>query len=177
MKRRAGLIIFSLLAGCAADNKTRINTPSPGIGYHNQNTAPWPWVSIVPSERALSLKGVNFEDLSRQLHYDIAFEPHYFQFKDVRVILLDYTILPQDAKKVIQAPQRPGRYFMSAGFYRGSNRPPCKPDFEITASLRTDIAATREAMTFMAREIIEEIHTLHDENALTNGKQFNVNLD
>lgn len=151
-----------------------ISGPAPGIEYRNQNTAPWPWVSVVPSERALALKTVDFESISRQLHYDLAFYPHQIAFRGVRVVLLDYTILPQETK---ENKYRPERYTMVASFYKFDRRPPCPPDFEITTSLRTDKAGAQEAMRFMIRDIVEECHALTEVNLLTPGRKITVNLD
>ena len=177
MKKVGRLIIFSLLAGCTPPRKIVVEGPSPGIDYHNQTTAPWPWVSVVPSERALAFKKVNFENLSRQIHFDMAFEPYNDTFKDVRIVLLDYTILPHEIKKGKQSSERPARYFMVASFYTIGRKPPCPPDFEVTATLRADKAGREEGMLYMLRDIIEEIYTLDNIGALTPGKKITVNLD
>lgn len=174
MKKAVGIITCLLLTSCTGAEKKIIRGPTAGIEYHNQDTAPWPWVSVVPSERALALKEVDFEIISRQIHFDMSFEPHREAFKDVRVILLDYTILPH---QILKGKERPQRYFMVASFYKIGKKPPCPPDFEITTSLRTDKAGTQEAMGYMARDIMEEIHTLSDDNLLTPGRKITVNLD
>jgi len=182
VKKALGIITCFLLAGCDTPKKTVVKGYSAGIEYHNQSTSPWPWVSVVPSARALNLKEVNFESIEKHLHFDMSFEPHHKSFDDVRIVLLDYTILPEDIpgkKQRFSKPDiyRPKRYFMVASFYKIGRKPPCPPDFEVTASLQIDRAAPQEAMRFMARNIIEEINTLSDDNLLVPGKTITVNLD
>jgi hypothetical protein len=182
VKKVFGIILCFLLAGCNLQNKKVVKGPTPGIEYHNQTTAPWPWVSIVPSERALALKEVNFESITKHLHFDMSFEPHQKTFQDVRVLLLDYTILPEEIptkenKHIKPEVYRPKRYFMVASFYKIGRRPPCPPDFEVTTSLQVNRAAPQEAMRYMARDIIEEIAVLDEDGLLTPGKKITVNLD
>lgn len=172
MKKTLGIITCFLLVGCVGTEKKVVKGFTEGIEYHNQTTSPWPWVSVVPSKRALALKRVDFEVISKQLHFDMSFEPHRKAFEDVRVVVLDYTIIPSDIQK-----NRHRRYFMVASFYKIGKNPPCPPDFQVTASLRTDKAGMQEAMRYLARDIIEEIHTLSDEGLLTPGKKITVNLD
>lgn len=174
MKNRVGLLTCFLLAACTTTEKKVFSGPVAGLEYRNQNTAPWPWVSIVPSERALALKDVEFDTISKQMHYDMAFEPHENAFRDVRIVVLDYTILPEE---ISQDKLRPQRYFMVASFYKIGKSPPDTPDFEITTSLRTDKAAPQEAMRFMARDIMEEIHSLYDDCLLTPGRKIVIDLD
>ena len=177
MKKIAGLLLVPFIAGCQKDNNSVLQGPSPGIEYRNQKTSPWPWVSIVPSDRALAFKNVNFENICQQLHYDMAFEPNYNCFKEVQLIVLDYTILPYELKEGKRSLERPGRYFMTASFYKAGNRPPCPPDIEISSTLRVNRAAREEAMLYMARDIIDEIHALYQARELTPGKKIMVNLD
>lgn len=177
VKNRVGLLACFLLAACGcADMKKKVFPgPVAGLEYRNQNTSPWPWVSVVPSERALAmLKTVDFEVISQQMHFDMAFEPHIEAFRDIRLVLLDYTILPEEISKDMLRPQR---YFMTASFYKVGRRPPDSPDFEYTTSLRTDKAAPQEAMLYMARDIIEEIHALYYNCLLSPGRKIVINLD
>lgn len=174
MKNRLGLLACFLLVACGDDQKFVLSGPSAGIEYRNQMTAPLPWVAVVPSERALALRSVDFEAVSQQMHFDMAFEPQMCTFIDVRVVLLDYTILPEEVTKDNVRPQR---YFMTASFYKLCRRPPDAPDFEVTTSLRTDKAMPHEAMLYMARDIVTEIRTLYDSCLLTPGRTIVVNLD
>ena len=174
VKKALGVIPCFLLAACTSVEKKIIRGSTPGIEYHNQTTAPWPWVSVVPSERTLAMKEVEFESISQQIHFDIAFDPHSKTFKNVRTISVDYTILPEEKA---EDHSRPERYFMVMSFYKIGKIPPCPPDFEITATLRTDKAGKQEAMRYLARDIIEEIFTLSDDGLLTPGKKITVNLD
>lgn len=182
VKKALGIMICLLLAGCAASETEVIKGLSPGIEYHNQTTAPWPWVSVVPSERALALKEVDFDSLSKHFHFDISFEPRREALEDVRAIVLDYAILPEGAVATghpysERGNDRPHRYFMVASFYKLNNRPPCPADFQVTASLRIDKAGIQEAMRLMSREIIEEVQALSDDELLTPGRKITVNLD
>jgi len=157
VKNKLGILTCFLLTACTFPEKDIYPGANPGIDYRNQNTSPWPWVSIVPSERALALKTVDFEVISQQMHFDMAFERNMCAFRDVCLVLLDYTILPEE---ISQDRLRPQRYFMVASFYKTGRRPPDAPDYEYTTSLRIDKAAPQEAMLFMARDITEEIHVL-----------------
>lgn len=191
MQKILGLVICALLAGCMEAKKTVIRGPSPGVDYRNQDTAPWPWVSVVPSPRALDLKNVDFESISRQFHYDMAFDPQSPAFKNVRVILLDYTILPSEIKKDKDTlgkdqggphknqtgVRRPERYFLVASFYRMDKRPPCPPDWEIATTLRSDKAGRQEAMRLMTRVVVQESYVLYKNGMLTPGKKIMINLD
>ena len=96
MKNRLGLLTCFLLAACTSAEKKVFSGPVAGLEYRNQNTAPWPWVSVVPSERALAMKDVEFDAVSQQIHFDMAFESHQNAFKNVRVMLIDYTVLPEE---------------------------------------------------------------------------------
>jgi len=174
VKNNLGVIVCFLLAGCTGAERIVVRGPTPGIEYRNQTTAPCPWISVVPSERALALKTVDFEAISNQLHFDMSFEPHLKAMQDVRIVLLDYTVLPPEINK---GKNRPERYFMVASFYKIGKSPPCPPDFEVTATLRTDIARPQEAMRFMAGDIVEELRTLSDSGLLTPGRKITVNLD
>lgn len=181
MKKIVALMICSLLAGCnileRREKTKRLEVPSTGLEYHNQDTAPLPWISIVPSERALALEHVNFDALARRFRHSMAFDPQSKPFEDVRLVVLDYTILPRSDKKAKKSQERPERYFMTASFYKIGNKPPCPPDFEVTASIRAILGGRRESMQYMAREIIEEIHLLSDAGFLTPGKKVTINLD
>lgn len=174
VNHRLGLLACCLLTACTSTEKRVFSGPTPGIEYHNQNTAPWPWVSAVPSERALALKEVDFDDVSRQLHFDMALIPYQYAFQDVRIVLLDYTILPEEVSK---DNVRPPRYFMVASFFKIGNSPPSPPDFEITTSLNTAKAAPQEAMLFMIRDIVDEVRILNEDCLLTPGRKITINLD
>lgn len=184
MKKLLGILTCVLLGGCEVTEKIVIKGPSPGIEYRNQNTYPWPWISVVPSERALAFSEVDFDALSRHFHYDMSFYPHHPAFEDVRIVLLDYTILPDkthgeakirsdsDKHPILRSP----RYFMVASFYKIGNCPPNPPDFEVTASMDVRRAAPHEAMRLLARNIIEDIHSACDSDLL-NGLNIVVNMD
>lgn len=182
MKKSLGIITCFLLAGCDTSIKKVIKGPSPGIEYHNQTTAPWPWVSIVPSERALALKAVNFDSISKHMLFDMSFEPHQETFKDVRVILVDYTIIPEETPGIKPQPSKPEitrskSYVMVASFYKIGKRPPCPPDFEITTTLQANRAPPQEGLRYMSRDTIEEAYVLHTDGLLTPGLKITVDLD
>jgi hypothetical protein len=174
VRNSLGILTCLLLAACADPQKKVFSGPDAGLEYRNQNTAPWPWVSVVPSERSLAFQEVDFNLISQQLHFDMAFEEHQRAFRDVRVVVLDYTFLPENAS---QNKGRPQRYFMNASFYKLTNRPPCPPDFEVTTTFLASKAPPQEAMLFMARDIMEEIHCMSDDGLLTPGRKIMVNLD
>jgi hypothetical protein len=177
VKKIVGVIICSLLTGCSRVETNVLEGPSAGIEYHNQDTAPWPWVSVVPSARALALKNVSFEALARQLRHDMAFDPFSKPFEDVRLILLDYTILPPRIKKAKDSPERTEQYFMVASFYKIGRRPTCSPDFEVTTIISTKKGGRRELLRYMARDTIREVHVLSKSNLLTAGKKITVDLN
>lgn len=174
VRNSLGVLTCLLLVACTNSEKKVFSGPVAGLEYRNQNTAPWPWVSVVPSERALAFKEVDFDPISQQLHFDMAFEENRNAFRNVRVVALDYTFLPEKAP---QDKGRPQRYFMNASFYNLSNRPPCSPDFEVTTTFLASKAPPQEAMLFMAREIMEEIRSMAADGLLTPGRKIMVNLD
>lgn len=133
----------------------------------------------MPSERALAIKAVEFDALSKHFHFDMSFEPHRPAFEDVQLVLLDYYATPPEkaTETTYEAGGRPARYFMIASFYRMNNRPPADPDFQVTTSLDSRKAGINEAMRYMAKNIIEEIHALSDDCLLTPGRRITVNLD
>jgi hypothetical protein len=174
VRNSLGIVACLLLTACTNAEKKVYSGPVVGLEYHNQNTAPWPWVAVVPSARALAFKEVDFELISQQIHFDLAFEPHQNAFKDVRSVVLDYTILPHNAP---QTPERRPRYFMVASFYKRGNHPPSPPDLEVTTTLLASKAPPQEAMLFMARDIMEEIHAMDEDCLLTRGRKITINLD
>lgn len=175
MKKVISVIVCSLLAGCGI-HKEVIQGPSPGIEYHNQDLAPLPWVSVVPSHRALILKNVDFENLAREVRYEMSFDPYSAPFKDVRLVILDYTVLPELLEGSEKSPEREDRYFLTASFYKFANRPPCPPDFAVTASMRVDRGGGQEVMRYLVEEALDIIFSLYEDDLLTPGKRVTLNL-
>ncbi|MBY0500690.1 MAG: hypothetical protein K2P93_01645 [Alphaproteobacteria bacterium] len=182
MKKTIGIIIGCILVGCGP-RESVIEGDAPGTARFHQDTAPWPWVHIVPSERSTDIRSVSFDSLAHQIRFDMCFGASDNKFKKVRLVMLDYTILPHEApekkalKKKFQGRsylntynRRPQRYFMTMSFYECDQKPPSPPLFEGTVSMRTDIAPPYEAFHLMAHEIIlDHIHS--------NLKKLVVNLD
>lgn len=177
MKKIIGTIACSLLAGCGGIDKQVIQGPSPGIEYHNQDVAPWPWVSVVPTHRALILKNIDFDNLARELRFEMAFDPYSAPFKDVRLVILDYTVLPELIKGTERSPERDDRYFLTASFYKLDNRPPCPADFEITATTFVNQGGGREIMRYMIGEIVDLTFRLYESNLLVPGKKITISLN
>jgi hypothetical protein len=133
----------------------------------------------MPSDRALAIKEVEFDAISKHFHFDMSFDPLRCALEDVRLVLLDYYVsFPEKETPLTdgQGGQRQ-RYFMTASFYRLKNRPPAGPDFQITTSLDSQKAGVNEAMRYMAKDIMEEIRALSEDCLLTPGRTIVVNLD
>lgn len=152
-----------------------IEGPGEGIAYPQQGTSPRPAIHVVPSERALAFQSVDFNAIYNQIHYDLSFWPHRVALKNIRLLVVDYTTLPYEnsGNKTVQTtltPQttvadrkpnsRQPRYFMTMSFYEGNNRPPCPAAFEATAYIRKNKIPPQEAMRLMARDLLEEFHSL-----------------
>ena len=104
MKNAISILVGFLLGGCAIPAEV-IEGPGEGITYPNQGVSPLPWVHVIPSERALAFQSVDFNVISNQIHYDMGFIPHRKILRNVRLVLVDYTILPHEnaEKSVIPA--------------------------------------------------------------------------
>jgi hypothetical protein len=97
VKKAIGTVLCLSLAGCQGTVVTTEEGPNPSTTYPFQGIAPLPWVRVVPSERALQLKEVDFDRIAEQLRYDLNYDPHRKIFRNVRLVLVDYTILPHEA--------------------------------------------------------------------------------
>ncbi|MBP9692312.1 MAG: hypothetical protein KBD90_03160 [Alphaproteobacteria bacterium] len=168
MKKSIGISIAigMTLIGCTKkEDSIRIDPPGGNEFY--RDIAPLPLVHMVPSERAAAFKGVDFSDISHRLRFDLAFKPYEKKFKKIRLLLVDYTILPHKNpvetpyKKKIQGQtylsqykNKPKRYYMTISFYECDKGPPLPPFFEGTVSMDVNTAPPHEALQMMAHEII-----------------------
>lgn len=176
MKKAIGVVTGLLLGGCSPNIPSYVITePSPGLTYTYQGESPLPWVHVVPSERALAMKNVDFSTIARQIHFDISLPAHLKVLKNVKLVLVDYTILPDETiqKSIEQkgsqgviypdsAHGRAPRYYLNMSFYECNKSPPSAPFFEATVHMRKDKIPPQEALRLMARGTIEEIHALSE---------------
>ncbi len=98
VKKSTGSLLCFLLVGCGTSVSVE-EGPNPGTKYPFQISAPMPWVRIVPSERSFDMKEVDFNVIDHQLRFDMNYDPHRRFFKNVRLVLVDYTILPHEETK------------------------------------------------------------------------------
>ncbi len=153
-------------------NKPAIEDPNPGIDYPYQDTAPLPWVSVIPSERAIGFKVVNFDGLAHQIRYDMNFSAYREKYKNVTRVLVDYAILPKEnfeksdvkMKKGGQSypcvfESTPERYVLTTRFYDCNQTLADTPLFEETITMPTSKAPPHEALHLMAHMIMEDHHS------------------
>jgi hypothetical protein len=146
-----------------------------------QDTAPLPWVHVLPSERAAHFLDADFDYLARRIRHAMTINPA--RFRDVQLVLVDYAIL--EPKSLTTKPMKkkykgqkyckeyiakPERYFMRLSFYRHNQQPPAPPLFVGAAVLSVRHAAPFEAMHFLVDDII-------DEHLKLPYSQVEVNLD
>src|SRR3989338_2965784 len=88
------------LTGCSSFPLARKAIgPSPGVDCSHQDAAPLPWVSVIPSKRAIEMKETDFERYARDFRYLISIAPYNKKFGNVRLVLMDYTILPAESSQ------------------------------------------------------------------------------
>lgn len=104
MKKAIGITACVLLGGCSSGAPTVHLGSDAGTKFPQQDIAPLPWVRTVPSERALAMKTVNFTTIAEQIRYDMNFAPHREKFKKVRLVFVDYTILPHETLSLPSMP-------------------------------------------------------------------------
>lgn len=169
MKKLFSLIACLILEGCLPSAKV-IHGPSPGVNYPYQDSAPLPWVCVLPSERAMAMKDVDFKLINHQVRFDMSFEDHTGLYKNIDLVLIDYTILPPGSfgirtKKIVdfegttysqkyQTP--PKHYFMHVSFFECGKHPPATPAFEETNMLPADYAPPQEAMQVLMHNILRD---------------------
>ena len=183
MRKIIGLAIGCVLGGCTTQPAV-VQKPTiaePHLNYFRQDTSPLPWVTTIPSERAVDYKDVDFGAIDRHLRRSMAVD--FDKFKKVDLVLLDYTVLEavgphkKLTKKKHQGQAyckkyilKPKRYFMRMSCYERHKRPPAPPLFEGTAVMDVTKAFPLEALSFMIDELILE----HRRLPL---KKIEVNLD
>jgi hypothetical protein len=156
-----------ILGGCS-EKEEFIKIHHPGEEGFHSDIAPLSEVHMVPSQRAIAYKGVYFSSISHTIRYAMDFSTYYEKFKKIRLVMVDYTVLPHEAaekkayKKKFKGQgyfskykNKPQRYYMTISFYECDNTPPLPPFFEGTASMSVEKAPPHEALTLMADEIIQ----------------------
>ncbi len=157
------------LAGCSYRAKI-IEGPSIGASYPVQDEAPLPWISVLPTKRAIENTDVRFGGIASTVRYNLSFYPYRKKFQNVNLILLDYGILPgvthQKGKPVIKTCDEsfskkyetlPERYEFIATFYEGNARPPAPPSFEQRLTMPTSMCYPYEAFLMMASEVVHDL--------------------
>jgi hypothetical protein len=173
VKRIIGLSLGCLLGGCetAPDNGQQsmlmLQNPMVQEKIFRQDTAPLPWVHVLPSERAAHFLDADFDYIARRIRHAMTINPA--RFRDVQLVLVDYAIL--EPKSLTTKPMKkkykgqkyckeyiakPERYFMRLSFYRHNQQPPAPPLFVGAAVLSVRHAAPFEAMHFLVDDIIDE---------------------
>ena len=168
MKKAISIFSCFLLGGCMTYMHAE-EGPALGTRYPHQDTAPIPWVSVIPSERAIAFKQVDFDGIAHQLRYDMNYNPHRNKFKNVGRVLVDYAIIPNEnfeksdieLKKGGQSypcmyEKKPERYVLTMRFYACNKSLADAPLFEETIAMSTDKAPPQEAMYLMAHTIVED---------------------
>ncbi len=162
MKRIIGLTLMCLLGGCATQEIK--NTPlKPSL----RDTAPMPWVQVIPSERAIEFKEIEFDYIARHVRQNMANDREVFN--NITLVLIDYTILPAESPKKSQMPknnkgqlyckkfiEKPERYFLRLSFYANNTRPPAPPVFTNAETLNIQAAPLSEALCYMVNEATRE---------------------
>ncbi len=173
MKKIIGLAIGCLLGGCATgpDNRQNsalmIQNPMLQERVVRQDTAPLPWVHVLPSERAAYFLDADFDYIARHIRHSMTINLE--RFRGVCLVLVDYAILEPKSlhtklmkqnykgqKYCKEYVTKPERYFMRISFYTNNQRPPAPPLFVGAAVLSVRHAAPFEAMHFLVDDIIKE---------------------
>lgn len=171
VKKALGIFMSFLLGGCNVPRGGAVVSegPSPDINFPHQLASPLPYVSVLPSKRAMEMKGVSFFAILSRIHFDMEYAPFYEKNKNVCLVLIDYTILPaekfnQNSKIIYHNDQafsrkfeeKPQRYALTATFFENCNSPPATPIYEQTIYLATSKAPPEEAMRFLIEEVFRD---------------------
>lgn len=183
MKKAIGVLVCFCLGGCSQLPSTVVFTkPSPGTQYPYQDTAPSPWITILPTARAIAMKDIDFTVIANALRYEMSYGPHEHRFKNVRFMMVDYGILPPSHpnKKLTvnyegqtysqKFEDIPERYILKVSFFEGKSRPPSPPSFEETIYMPTRKAPPLEALSLLA-------HMLTQDLLRSSRNQIEVNID
>lgn len=158
------------LGGCSVYKARFIEGPSPGANWTKQFDAPLPWVCIIPSEKTTSMQNIDFQKFTKAVRFNMSFKPYEEKFKNVRLVLVDFRILPattpSNDKLILKHEcasyskgyiNQPERYQLKMSFFIGSTRPPSKPYLEETITMATSKAPAHEALMLLGNEIIEDL--------------------
>lgn len=169
MKRRIiACFLVSLLSACTMmKEKPMMKRPTPNtvVASLTSDSAPLAWVQILPSQRAVAFKSVDFNYVSKLIRFWML--PFGEKFGKVTLVLVDYTILPR--KKSKSRPIRvgsvqycddfiyqPARYFLNISFYEENLRPPARPSFMGTVTMSVFAAPLYETVHYMVDVLMEE---------------------
>ena len=117
-----------ILGGCETPQTVNRSLLETTQEHHShQDTAPLPWVSVVPSQRATEYQEVNFGHIARHLRRMMAIDSERFQ--SINLVLIDYTVLePTPPHKELTKKKyggqlycktyirKPERYFLKLSF-------------------------------------------------------------
>lgn len=171
VKKAISLFSCFLLGGCITPYQHVDVGPAYGTNFPYQDTAPLPWVSVIPSERAIACKEIDFDIIAHQLRYNMSYNPHRNKFKNVGRVLVDYAILPPEdfmksdmqVKKGGQTypcvfEKKPEQYILTMRFYGCDQSLSGSPLIEETITMPSHIAPPQEAMHLMVHTLVEDIH-------------------
>lgn len=187
MKKELGAIltVSCLLVACDQPFRSvKISDPPQWIpSPFHQDTAPMPWVRVLPTERATAYDGDDFPHYARMIRENMIISKVKDHYKNTRLVLVDYGVLPATKPSKCMMPTyqkgkifcenfipKHERYFMTLSFYGQDQRPSVQPFFVGTAYLPTSHAGPREAMRFLIMTIVEE----YERTSLT---KIEVDLD
>ncbi|HUX78178.1 MAG TPA: hypothetical protein VMW10_00305 [Alphaproteobacteria bacterium] len=173
MKRAIVVVSCFLLVGCNVTQRRYTREgPAPGAEFPLQDTAPLPWINILPSKRTMELEAVNYTAIVNRLRFNMDYSPYTNDFRNVSLILIDYAILPAEPfsknYKIVyhndtafskKFQTKPRRYVLTASFYDDCNTPPADPMFEETITLAVDKAPPEEAMRLMVDTLVMDHHS------------------
>jgi hypothetical protein len=166
VKKAIGTLMCFLLGGCTPPRGQVISGPTPAANFPHQSTSPRPWVSILPSKRAMDLKAVDFLAITNRIHYNMDYYPFLEKYKNVCLVLVDYRLLPpaklnqnykilyhNDIAFSKKYEERPQQYELTVTFYENCKSPPATPVFEETITMATSKAAPQEALRMMIEHL------------------------
>jgi hypothetical protein len=169
MKKTIGLFVICLLGACSSpESYKKCDLPQADQAFYTQkmDTVPWPWVQIIPSERAATLEEADFSSVDQFIRLGMALYPK--KFEKITLVLVDYAILPEKKPHFPKAPHRgmkfsekyltvPKRYMLEIRFYGNKQRPPAEPLYMGTVIVPLKEIYFREAMQYMVDSLMLEL--------------------
>src|SRR3990167_1650823 len=169
MKRIIGLFVICLLGACSSPQNCKQRPIPPGdqaLYTQKMETVPWPWVQIIPSERAAVHEGINFSSIDQLIRLGMVSAPK--RFEKITLVLVDYTILPA-RKEIIPPPSRtnlrfsekyipiPKLFFLKIRFYECEQRPPAEPLYVGTAVIPSHRICFQETLRYLTDTLMFEL--------------------